>query len=184
MRPIAPFVVVVLSTAIAGVFAARSGEDATDASRQALTSQTEATVARRLLMVSIGANNDTVHDILDGVLPMDEYELRTRLTSISHMLYAFPNLYRAEPNPWTEEGAEADPARVSLATVAVWNDFQQFKTAAEDAYRLAQQAADAPREEILPLVERLETLCESCHARYRTELKFLDYDNLEDSLQP
>ena len=177
-------IAVTVGAATATIFAGQSSEGAASLSDTALTAQTETTLARRLLMVSIGANNDAVHDILDGVLPMDDYELRTRLTSISHMLYAFPNLYRAEPNPWTEAGAQADPARVSLATAAVWDDFPQFKAMAEEGYRLAQEAADAPREEMLPVVERLEALCESCHATYRAELKFLDYDNLEQSLRP
>ena len=82
----------------------------------ALTTQKETTLSRRLLMNSIGANNDIVHDILDGALPMDDLELRGRLQSISSMLYAFPSLYRAEANPYTEEGEKADAAHVSLAS--------------------------------------------------------------------
>lgn len=175
---------ITLGAAISGFAMAQTGPDADGREWAALTSQSETTVARRLLMVSIGANNDTVHDLLDGVLPMDEYELRTRLTSISHMLYAFPNLYRSEPNPWTKAEEDADPARVSLSTPAVWENFEQFKAMADQAYRLAQEAADAPHDQVLGLVEQLETLCESCHATYRTELKFLDYDNLEKSLLP
>lgn len=146
----------------------------------ALTSSVETTVARRLLMVSIGRHNDTIHDILDGVLPNDEHELRQRLFSISAMLYALPSLYRAEPNPYTEEGARADAARVSLSTANVWEDFETFRALAMDGYVLAQEAADAPTEQLLEKVEILEANCEACHDAFRQPFDYLDFDRIED----
>ena len=50
------------------------GQDVPGPDQAALTSQQDTTLARRLLMHSIGANNDIVHDILDGTLPMDDLE--------------------------------------------------------------------------------------------------------------
>jgi cytochrome c556 len=157
---------------------------ASDGAMTTLTPAEDAVVARRLLMVSIGANNDAVHDILDGARPMDEYEMQTRLNSISHMLYAFPHLYRAKPDPWTQERADKDAARVSLATEAVWTNFAAFETMAHEAYVLAQRAADAPKADVLSLVEELEGACEACHTRFRKEFKYLDYDDLDASLNP
>lgn len=146
----------------------------------ALTSQKETTLGRRLLMNSIGAHNDIVHDILDGALPMDELELRGRLQSISAMLYAFPSLYRAEANPYTEEGEKADPAHVSMANLATWEDFETFKQLSYDAYYKAQEAADAPPDQVLARVEELEVMCESCHEVYRKPFDYLDFDRIED----
>lgn len=149
----------------------------------ALTTQKETTLSRRLLMNSIGANNDIVHDILDGALPMDDLELRGRLQSISSMLYAFPSLYRAEANPYTEEGEKADAAHVSLASQAVWDDFETFKLLSYDAYIKAQEAADAPEDEMLARVEELEVLCEGCHEAYRKPFEYFDFDRVEDFIE-
>ncbi|MCB1357386.1 MAG: hypothetical protein KDK53_13085, partial [Maritimibacter sp.] len=91
---------VILSGALAGVLCGLAllhpalAEEAVAEDQVALTTQKETTLSRRLLMNSIGANNDIIHDILDGTLPMDDLELRGRLQSISAMLYAFPSLYR------------------------------------------------------------------------------------------
>jgi cytochrome c556 len=148
----------------------------------ALTSQGETTVARRLLMNSIGANNDIIHDILDGALPMDDLELRGRLQSISSMLYAFPSLYRAEANPYSEAAEKADAARVSLASPAVWEDFETFKLLAYDAYYKAQEAADAPSGDILARVEELEAMCEGCHDAFPKPFAYFDFDRIEDFL--
>lgn len=150
--------------------------------RVALTSQEETTFGRRMLMISIGAHNDATHDMLDGVTPRDETELYRTLMSISAMLNAFPSLYRVEPNPHTEEGEAADPARVSLTTEAAWTDFEAFKAMSYEAARIAEAAAVIGFDQALPLVEELEALCESCHEAYRTEFNYLDYDRLEDFL--
>jgi|GEM_PF-5679176 len=150
----------------------------------ALTSQGETTVARRLLMNSIGANNDIVHDILDGALPMDDLEMRGRLQSISAMLYAFPSLYRAQPNPYSEEAERADAARVSLANEKVWEDFEAFKQLSYEAYFKAQEAVDASPDTILARVEELEAMCEACHDTYRKPFEYFDFDRIEDFITP
>jgi cytochrome c556 len=148
----------------------------------ALTPSGETTVARRLLMNSIGANNDILHEIMDGVLPMDDLELRGRLQSISAMLYAFPNLYRVQANPYSEEGEQADAARVSLANAAVWEDFETFKLLSYEAYLKAQEGADAPPDQMLARIEELEAMCEGCHEVYRTPFEYFDFDRVEDFL--
>ena len=147
-----------------------------------LTTQKETTLSRRLLMNSIGANNDIIHDILDGALPMDDLELRGRLQSISAMLYAFPSLYRVEANPYSEEGEAEDPAHVSLSNAFAWEDFETFKQLSYDGYLKAAEGSQARPEDMLARVEELEGICESCHDTYRTEFNYLDFDRLEDFL--
>ncbi len=115
-------------------------QNADAAAQTALTSQKDTTLARRLLMNSIGSNNDIVHDILDGALPMDDLELRGRLQSISAMLYAMPSLYRVEANPYSEAEEKADAMHVSLAQQALWDDFETFKLLSYDAFYKAQEA--------------------------------------------
>lgn len=149
----------------------------------ALTSQKETTLSRRLLMNSIGANNDIIHDILDGALPMDDLELRGRLQAISAMLYAFPNLYRVEANPYSEAGEQSDPAHVSLANEKVWEEFETYKQLSYDAYYKAQEAADAPPELVLTRVEELEVMCDGCHEVYRKPFAYFDFDRVEDFIE-
>lgn len=149
----------------------------------ALTSQKDTTLARRLLMNSIGANNDIVHDILDGTLPADDLELRGRLESIGAMIYAMPSLYRAEANPYTEEGEKADAIHVSLASEAVWSDFENFQLRSEEAFRKASEAAQAHPDDMLARVEELEVMCDSCHEAYRKPFEYFDFDRIEDFLK-
>jgi cytochrome c556 len=154
---------------------------ADDGSQAAFTSQVETTFARRLIMLSIGSNNDMLHDMLDGVLPLNELEFRGRLDSMRAMLYAFPSLYRQQPNPYTEEGAAADAARVSLATSAVWEDFETFKQMAYDASMKAKMASEGLSKDFLAQVEELEVMCESCHEAYRES--FEEFESLENSIK-
>jgi len=149
----------------------------------ALTSQRDTTLARRLLMHSIGASNDIVHDILDGTLPMDDLELRGRLQSIGAMLYAMPSLYRAEPNPYSEADEKADALHVSLANAKVWEEFETFELLSYDAFYKAQEAAEATPEDMLTRVEELEAMCEGCHEVYRTRFEYFDFDRIEDFLK-
>jgi cytochrome c556 len=158
-----------------------TGQPQDDAAQMAFTSQVETTLARRLIMLSIGANNDMLHDMLDGVLPLNELEFRGRLDSMRAMLYAFPSLYRQLPNPYTEEGAAADAARVSLATSAVWQDFETFKQLAYDASMKAKMASEGLTKDFLVQVEELEVMCESCHEAYRES--FEAFESLENSIQ-
>jgi cytochrome c556 len=165
-----------------GALAPSVGQTPTgDPAQTALTTPVETTLGRRLLMLAIGSNNDMLHDMLDGVLPMDELEFRGRLDTMSAMFYAFPNLYREMPNPYTEEGAAADPARVSLATEAVWSNFETFKQLSYDAYVKSKHAADGQTEDFLAQVEELEVMCESCHEAFRTS--FDEFETLEKSIK-
>jgi len=163
---------------------AQNAATATDQEHTALTSQSETTVGRRLLMNSIGAHNDIIHDTLDGVLPMDDLELRGRLQSISAMLYAFPSLYRAAANPYSKGAQKADASRVSLADSKVWEEFETFKQLSYDAYYKAQEAADAPPDQMLERVVELEVMCEGCHEVYRTPFEYFDFDRVEDFIVP
>ena len=179
---------VILSGALAGVLCGLAllhpalAEEAVAEDQVALTTQKETTLSRRLLMNSIGANNDIIHDILDGTLPMDDLELRGRLQSISAMLYAFPSLYRVEANPYSEAAEQEDGAHVSLANMFVWEDFETFKALSYGGYYKAAEAADATPDQMLARVEELEVMCDSCHETYRTEFDYLDFDRLEDFL--
>lgn len=177
----AALVVVLIAGSV--MFSSVGQAPAVDPAQTALTSSVETTLSRRLLMLSIGSNNDMLHEMLDGVLPMDELEFRSRLDSISAALYAFPSLYRTLPNPYTEEGATADAARVSLATPAVWENFETFKALSYDASMKAKEGGEGQAADFLARVEELEVMCENCHETYRQPFEYLDFDNIEGMIK-
>ena len=164
--------------AIGGLASAQPETGARGPGVTALTTSAEATLARRLLMNSIGSNNDALHDMLDGVLPWDDFVFQSRLLSMYAMFEAFPHLYRVEPNPWTAERESADPAHVSLALPAVWEDWATFIALNEAAAQSALKAAFVDRATAKPIVDGLEMQCEECHDDFR--LSFADFRDFED----
>jgi cytochrome c556 len=175
----------VVGAVLFGVIALQltAAQNAAGPEQTALTSQKDTTLARRLLMSSIGQHNDFVHEMLDDALPMDDLELRTRLQSISAMLYAFPSLYRTEANPYSEEGERVDPGHVSLANEQVWEDFEAFKLLSYDAYHKAQEASEASPDLLVARVEELEVMCDGCHDAYRKPFEYFDFDRVEDFVE-
>lgn len=148
-----------------------------DAAQTALTSQDETTLSRRILMVSVGANYDMLRDLLNGTLPMNENEVRGRFEAISAMLYAVPSLYRTAPNPYTEEANVADPARVSLSTEAVWEDFETFRSLMNEAYLKAKGLSEGDPAQFTAGFDELGIICETCHEGFRKPFETLDFDN-------
>jgi len=142
----------------------------------ALTSQDETTIARRLLMNAIGTSNDALHEMLDGNVAWDDFEFRDRLLAMYAMMKAFPSLFRAGSNPWSEEAEAADPARVSLSLSSVWADWESFVRLSDEAADTMSEASMTRREQMLEVVERLEVQCESCHEQFRKTFDYLDYD--------
>ncbi len=163
--------------AVLGVAAPATAQVAVPADRIALNPDADATFARRLLMNAIGTHDDVVHDMLAGELPMDQAEIRHRLLSMAAMLYAMPSLYRAEPDPHSAAAELADPARTSLSTIAVWEDFEAFRALSTAAYLKADEAYRAHPSVMQARVDELEALCEGCHARFRKPFEDLDFDN-------
>ena len=144
----------------------------------ALTPASDAVVARRLVMNAIGANNDALHDMMDGVIAFDAYELESRLAAMSAMFLAFPNLYRAAPDPWSAEAEAADPLHVSLAAPAVWEQWDAFDAMSTAAWQITLDASLAPHDQVKALIDELEGMCEDCHDQFRTALEFHDFDML------
>jgi len=151
----------------------------------ALTSPEDAVSARRLLMTTIGNNNDILHDTFDGYFEYSDREVRGRLDAISTMLLTFPHLYRGEPDVWTPEIEATDPARASHSLPLIWEDWDGFYAMATAAAQTAFEASmTTDREKQRVLIEDLEVQCESCHASYRRELPSVDFDELIGPANP
>jgi len=147
----------------------------------ALTPTSDALTARRVLMDTIGTNNDVLHEMLDGYLEWDPVEFKARLEAMGAMMAAFPNLYRAKPNPWTAEAEAADPAGASLALPTVWKDWETFNAMAKQASDTMFKASLESRANALPIVEDLLVQCDTCHSQFRTPLEM---DPLEQYVRP
>lgn len=177
---------VLAATFLAALVVGVGGTIAKDAAvptpdRVALTPIADALTARRVLMDTIGTNNDVLHEMLDGYLKWDPAEFKARLEAMGAMMAAFPNLYRARPNPWTPEAEAADPAGASLALPSVWEDWETFNAMAKQASDTMFKASLESRANAQPIVEDLERQCETCHAQFRTPLEM---DPLEKYVGP
>jgi cytochrome c556 len=170
---VALFALVLGSMALGTGVAPGAGQDG----MQALTSPEEATVARRLLMLNTGNHRDAIASILAVGWPSDETEMRGHLLAMSYMLYAIPSLYRAEPNPFTEQGMADDPARVSLATPEVWEDFDAFSASAHAASDIARRGFYAETDDVIGILAELDAACTACHATFRAQFGY-DLDDL------
>ena len=150
----------------AGLLSAQDGTAA--ASATGASRPDEVIFARRILMDTIGRNNDIIHDTVDGVHDWDPDGVRARLDAMSSMLLAFPHLYAPGTDLWSEEAEAADASSVSLSTPNAWTEFDAFYMAAQEASATALDAALTRDDDSLKAgIELLEGQCESCHARFR-----------------
>lgn len=125
-------------------------------------------LARRIVMTTLGRQNDQVHDIIDGPGEAEEAAARLRLDNIGVFLLGIPEMFPEGSYVYSKELEEEDPSRVTTALPQLWENWDDFYTrslvAAETAYRAGRAAS---WEELVRLTEDLEGQCESCHNKYR-----------------
>jgi cytochrome c556 len=122
--------------------------------------------ARKILMGAIDMNMDEIETML---APEGKFELaegQEHAETISTMLMAFPHMFPASTNQWTQ-GADRDPATDTFASPEVWTKFGDFYQRATAASKLAYEASGAKRESTFrPLIVQLRAACNGCHAAY------------------
>jgi cytochrome c556 len=120
-------------------------------------------VARQLLMDGI---DDAMREV-DLAAAGKEFklsDLQARAFTIHMMLTAFPHLFPPQTKPTV--AADGSPSATS-ATLAVWEDFGDFYSKAQDAAALAFEASQAKDlDEFRELAVQLRGDCDGCHARY------------------
>ena len=132
------------------------------------THPADVVLARRVLMAGVGRNMDEITGMLEQAGPFDLNEAREHADLISTMLLAFPHLFPVETNTWSKTLAEDDPAHVSLALPAVWENYGDFTARAQRASQTALDASFASTaEQFKALAEDLQQACNSCHQKYR-----------------
>ncbi len=144
-----------------------------------VTDPVDSILARRIVMTTLGRQNDQVHDIIDLYGPAQEQDARLRLDNIGAFLLGFAEMFPPNSYIYSEELAAEDPSTVTLALPSVWENWDDFYSrtlaAADTAYRAGRAGS---WEELVALTEELEGQCESCHTLYRQNPEPFDIDSL------
>ena len=145
----------------AGMLTARSQDRAPGLT--GLSHPDDLVMARQLLMDGI---DNEMHDI-DIATTGKEFkldELQAHANSINTMLMAFPHLFPPQTKP--APAADGSPS-VTLATPAIWQDFEDFYGKAQAAATVAFDASQADTlAKFNVLGKKLREACDSCHAKY------------------
>lgn len=123
--------------------------------------------ARKIIMDSIGSNMDEIETMTSSPSKISMSEAHEHADMISVMLQAFPHLFPPATNQWKPDVAR-DAATDTFASPNVWSNYSDFYTRANDASRVALDAARAATEaEFRALAGKLRTACDACHASYQ-----------------
>lgn len=135
-----------------------------------VTDTVDSILARRITMTTLGRMNDQVHDIIDLYGEEQEEKARANLDAIGVFLLGFPEMFPEGSYRYSKELEAEEPATVTWALPAVWENWDDFYSRSLVAAETAYQAGRASSwDEMVRLTEELEVQCESCHAAYRQE---------------
>src|SRR3954467_12581324 len=121
-------------------FAAIGQEQGSQA--QGLPPPKDTIFARKILMGAIDMNMDEIETMLAPEGKLELAEGQEHAETISTMLMAFPHMFPASTNQWTQ-GADRDPATDTFASPEVWTKFADFYQRAAAASKLAYDASRA-----------------------------------------
>jgi cytochrome c556 len=149
-----------LAAVLAGTSVIALGQD------QGAGSPKDIIFARKTLMATI-ANNMYP---LDQMRETGKYDLpkgQANADSISAMLMAFPYLFPATTNTWTDK-APRDPVVDTFASPTIWQAFPGFYKEAQAASKIAFDASHAQNDaDFRTKVRDLRLACDTCHADYQ-----------------
>jgi cytochrome c556 len=122
--------------------------------------------ARKALMDTI-ANNMYPIDQMRETGKYDLEKGRASADAISAMLMAFPYLFPATTNTWTDK-APRDSVRDTFASPAVWQAYTAFLKGAQAASKIAFDMSRAENNTDFRVGAReLRLACDTCHADYQ-----------------
>jgi cytochrome c556 len=151
---------VLLAAAVVGTSVTALGQDQSSASAKDII------FARKTLMATI-ANNMYPLDQMRETGKYDLPKAQANADSISAMLMAFPYLFPATTNTWTDK-APRDPVVDTFASPTVWEAYTAFYKEAQAAAKIAFEASHAQNEvELRTKVRELRLACDTCHAAYQ-----------------
>src|ERR1019366_817308 len=122
--------------------------------------------ARKTLMATIARDMYPIDEMRqNGKYDLDKG--RANADSISAMLMAFPHLFPATTNTWTDK-APRDPAVDTFASPTVWEAYVSFYKEAQAASKIAFDLSKAQNEvEFRTKARDLRLACDTCHADYQ-----------------
>ena len=124
--------------------------------------------ARKVLMAAVGERSDQIRAMISE-RDIDLERARGLARNISALLTAFPHLFPPASNRW-KEGDDQDPAKDTIASPDIWDDFADFYKQAMANARIARDMSRAADEEELRNLHRaLEITCDVCHSLYLKE---------------
>lgn len=133
---------------------------------QGVASANDIIFARKTLMATI-ANNMYPLDQMRETGKFDLAKGQANADAISAMLMAFPYLFPATTNTWTDK-APRDPAVDTFASPTVWEAYAAFYKEAQAASKVAFEASHAQTDpEFRTKVRDLRLACDTCHAAYQ-----------------
>jgi len=122
--------------------------------------------ARKTLMATI-ANNMYPIDQMRETGKYDLAKGQMSADAISAMLMAFPYLFPATTNTWTDK-APRDPAVDTFASPTVWEAYTAFLKEAQAASKIAFELSHAQNNTEFRIKARdLRLACDTCHAAYQ-----------------
>jgi cytochrome c556 len=147
-----------VAAVVAGTSTIALGQDPTSAKDIIFT--------RKTLMATIARNMYP----LDEMRETGKYDLamgQANADAISAMLMAFPYLFPATTNTWTDR-APRDPAVDTFASPTVWEAFTAFFKEAQAASKIAFDLSHAQTDaEFRTKARELRLACDTCHAAYQ-----------------
>jgi cytochrome c556 len=127
---------------------------------------TDIIFARKTLMATIANNMYPI----DQMRETGKYDLdrgQAYADSISAMLMAFPYLFPATTNTWTDK-APRDPAVDTFASPTIWEAYTAFSKEAQAASQIAFDLKHAQSDaEFRTKARELRLACDTCHAAYQ-----------------
>jgi cytochrome c556 len=132
-------------------------------------------MARRVLMAEIGRNMDSLLGLTEPGGKFDATDAGEHADTIATMLAVFPYLFPPGSYIYSKELEAKDPATMTLAKPEVWQNFEAFFKAAQEAADVALKAAYSKNEAEFRLRYALiQPQCDSCHAAFRqTEAEYV-----------
>lgn len=124
--------------------------------------------ARQLLMDGVETEMNVIELATDAGRKFEFADLQSRAYMISTLLTVLPHLFPPETKP--SVGADGTPS-ATVASSAIWDDFDRFYANAQAASEAALQASQAPdMDRYRARAARLREACDSCHATYMVYL--------------
>jgi cytochrome c556 len=133
---------------------------------QKAASANEVVFARKTLMATIARKMYPIDEMRENG-KFDLAKGHAEADSISAMLMAFPLLFPATTNTWTDK-APRDAAVDTFASPTIWEEYTFFYKEAQAASKTAFALSEAENErDFRKLATDLRLACDTCHAAFQ-----------------